>query len=307
MQDLSLPALHAFASVAKHGGFRRAAGELGMSPSALSHAVSTIEKRLGTRLINRTTRSVAVTDAGRRLLERLGPALDELDAALDEATDEHGEPAGTLRLNASPFAVCTVLGPRLPAFMTRFPAVRVEVTVDDDGRDVVGRGFDATVRVGRWMEGDMIALPIGPAPRRALVAAPSYLQAHPAPRHPDDLATHVCLRYDNNPRGGPLRWSFKGDTPGMEPHGPLTSSDVDLMVAAALGGAGILYMAEPIVRAHIESGRLLPLLEDWWPTLASPVSVFYPSRRQTPGPLRAFLDFLRQRPDTASAAAPGNS
>ena len=290
MKDLSLPALQAFASVAGHGGFRRAASELGMSPSALSHAVATVEERLGTRLLNRTTRSVTVTDAGRQLLARLGPALQELHEALAQAADSRTELRGTVRLNASRLAVATVLGPRLPAFLAHYPQTEVEVTVDDDGRDIVGRGFDATVRLSLWMEKDMVGQPVGPRPLVAMAASPAYLAEHPAPQSPNDLADHACLCLRLGP-GAPLEWRFKGH-PSIKPHGQLMSNDLDLLVSAALGGAGIIYEAEPLMREHFQEKRLLPVLEQCWPRLSA-VSIFYPSRRQIPPPLQALIAFLR--------------
>ena len=294
MQDLSLSALQAFAAVAEHKGFRRAAADLGMSPSALSHAVGAMEARLGTRLLNRTTRSVAVTDAGTRLLERLRPALHELDSALREASDHTGAPHGTVRLNVSRLAAMTVLGPRMAEFLARYPEIRVDVTVEDAMTDIVARGFDAGVRLGEQVDRDMIAVAVGPQLRMRAVAAPSYLATHPAPSHPDELSAYACLRFRYPTSGALYRWMFEkdGNTHEVEPPGRLTSSDMELLTAAAIDGAGVLYTVEAFVQRHIETGRLVPILTDWCPAFPG-FSMFYPSRRQMPPPLRVLIDFMR--------------
>ena len=222
MQELSLSALQAFAAVAEHKGFRRAAADLGMSPSAVSHAVGAMEERLGTRLLNRTTRSVAVTDAGSRLLERLRPALDELGAALREASDHTGAPHGTVRLNVSRLAAMTVLEPRLAVFMARFPEVQVEVIVEDAMTDIVARGFDAGIRLGEKVDRDMIAVPVGPALSMRAVAAPSFLATHPAPAHPSetDGLPLPALPLSQQPGAVPMDFRAGRDHPRGRTHRP---------------------------------------------------------------------------------------
>jgi DNA-binding transcriptional LysR family regulator len=290
----TLPALGGFAAVARHRSFRRAAAELGVSPSALSHSMRLLEEKLGTRLLHRSTRSVAPTEAGERLLARLDPALSEIAAALGEAAAGASEPHGTVRLTVPRLAVPLVLAPRLAAFARAYPAVHLEVTVEDGTSDVVAGRFDAGIRLGERLEQDMVAVPVTGPVRMAAAASPEYLASHPAPASPEDLRAHACLRY-RYPRSGVLyAWEFERDGRALEVevNGPLTTGDQDLLVRAALAGAGVVYTVEAYIAEHLASGRLVRLLDDWCPPFPG-LFLYWPSRRQVPAALRALSQALR--------------
>jgi DNA-binding transcriptional LysR family regulator len=288
-----LSQLVVLAAVARNGGFRGAAKELGIAPSAISHAVSALESRLGVRLLARTTRSVAPTEAGAQLLERLGPALSEIDLALEAAIGSRDEPAGNLRLTVPRTAAHTVLEPKLGAFAAAFPEIVLDVVIEDRFTDVVEGGFDAGVRLGESLQRDMIAVRIGPPIRFAAVAAPSYFASRPRPVTPQDLAGHRCLRL-RFASGVIYRWEFEKDGVVVEPQveGPLILSVDHGIVQAAIDGAGIAFLFEDYVRDAITDGRLVRVLEDWCQPFDG-FHVYYPSRRQMRPALRAFIDFFR--------------
>jgi DNA-binding transcriptional LysR family regulator len=285
--------LRAFAAVMRQGNFTRAADELGVSPSALSQLVRNLEERLGQRLLNRTTRSVAPSHAGQALAERLLPVLDDLDGVLDVAFAAAGEVAGPLRLNVVRVAIPT-LARLLPGFLTRYPRVTVEVEARDALVDIVAEGFDAGVRLAERLEGDMIAVPFGPDLRMACVAAPDYLSRHAPPRHPRDLARHSCLVTLAPSSGNPYRWEFDkaGEDLRISVTGPLVSANAPVRLAAAEAGLGVGYFFEDEVREALAAGRLIRLLDDWTPAFPG-AHLYYPSRRHPPPPLRAFVDFLQ--------------
>jgi DNA-binding transcriptional LysR family regulator len=289
--------LAAFVAVARSGGFRDGARATGTSASGLSEAVRRLEARLGVRLLHRTTRSVAPTEAGQRLLERLGPALTELEAALDVVNSFRDRPVGTLRLNVPAMAVRLVLPAIVPGFLTAYPEIRLEVTADDSFVDVLAAGCDAGIRYDERLEQDMIAVPIGPRFQRfATAAAAAYLDRRGRPEHPRDLLGHACLR-GRFTSGAMPPWEFErnGEVVQVDPTGPLIvgiGGAVDLAVEAAIAGIGIVYLFEDWLRPHLGSGALVPVLEPWWLGFPGPF-LYYPGRRLVPAPLRAFLDFIK--------------
>lgn len=290
-----LSALQLFATLARHLNFRRAAGELGMSPPALSERVRDLEDRLGVRLFNRTTRSVALTEAGRQLLERVAPSLSEIGAALSELGGAAGSLAGTLRINGPTPAVQLRLAPLVVEFMARHPDVRIEVIIEEAFVDVVAGGFDAGVRYGESLDQDMIAVSLGAPQRYRLVGSPDYFARHGKPQTPADLASHRCFSH-LFPRGNTLRWEFEKDGRILQftTDSQLLTNDGTTRLAAVRAGLGLTVTFEEYLQADIEAGRLVPVLEDWCPYFPGPF-LYYPSRRLMPGALRAFVDFVREK------------
>ncbi|KGB93041.1 MULTISPECIES: LysR family transcriptional regulator [Burkholderia] len=290
--------LNAFMAVARAGGFRDAARMTGLSASGLSEAVRRLEARLGVRLLHRTTRSVVPTEAGERLLARLGPALTEVAAALDDIDEFRNRPAGTLKLNVPVSASRLVLPAIVPRFLDAYPDIRLEVIADENFVDVLAAGCDAGIRYDERLEQDMIAVPIGPRIQRfATAAAPGYLARHGRPRHPRDLLDHRCLR-GRFASGAMPPWEYErdGEVVRVEPAvGPLLvqiGGATELLVDAAIAGTGILYLFEDWVRPHFDSGALEPVLEPWWRPFSGPF-LYYPGRRLVPPALRAFIDFIK--------------
>ena len=294
MQRAAVSDLSAFVAVATHRSFSRAAAELGLSPSALSHTVRSLEERLDLRLLNRTTRSVAPTEAGERLLERLRPALRDIDDALEDANAFRAKPAGRLRLNVPRSAALLLLAPVMTRFIKAYPQMRLEITAEDRLVDIVAGGYDAGVRFGESVERDMVAVRIGPDLRMAVVGSAAYFRRHPKPVKPRDLHGHACIRF-RLPSGGIYRWEFekKGEVLEVEVDGPLTLSDQQVMLQAALDGAGLAIVLEPHARAHLKARQLVRVLADWCPPFPG-YFLYYPSRRQVPAGLRAFIDMMRQ-------------
>jgi len=288
-----LSQLAVLAAVARNRGFRDAAKELGIAPSAVSHAVSALEAALGVRLLARSTRSVAPTEAGAQLLERLRPALSEIDLALEAVVASRDEPAGNLRLTVPRTAAHTVLAPKLGAFAAAFPEIVLEIVIEDRFSDVVEGGFDAGIRLGESLQRDMIAVRIGPSMRGAAVAAPSYFENRPRPQRPQDLSAHRCIRFRFS-SGVIYRWEFEKEGVAIEPpvEGPLILGEDHLIAQAAIDGAGIAFVFEDYVRDALADGRLVRVLEDWCPPFDG-FHIYYPSRRQMRPALRAFIDFFR--------------
>ncbi|QOK92203.1 LysR family transcriptional regulator [Ralstonia pseudosolanacearum] len=295
--NIDLNDLNAFVAVAGAGGFRDAARAIGVSASGLSEAVRRIEAQLGVRLLHRTTRSVAPTEAGRSLLSRLAPALTEVEAALDTVNGFRDKPAGTLKLNVPVSAARLVLPTLVSPFLAAYPDIRIEVVVEEGLVDVLAAGCDAGIRYGERLEQDMIAVPIGPRFQRlAVAAAPAYLALKGFPEHPRDLVAHACLR-GRFPSGTMPLWEFEcGDELiQVDPTGPLIvliGGGVDLLIDAALAGTGIIYLFEDWLRPHLDSGALKPILEPWWQRFPGPF-LYYPGRRLMPAPLKAFVDFIK--------------
>lgn len=300
--NVDLGDLNAFVTVARAGGFREAARLGAVSASGLSEAVRRLEQRLGVRLLNRSTRSVVPTEAGRSLLERLAPALSEVATALDVVNGFRDRPTGTLRLNVPMAASRLVLPAIVPAFLAAYPDIVLDVITEDSFVDVLAAGCDAGIRYEERLEQDMIAVPIGPRVQRfAAAAAPAYLEHRGRPQHPDELTSHACLS-GHFGGGTPLPWTFErdGEVVTIAPRGPLTvrlGGAADLAVDAAVAGTGIVCLFEDWLRPHFTSGALEPVLEPWWPRFSGPF-LYYPGRRLVPAPLRAFIDFIRAGAET---------
>ena len=294
---IDLGDLNAFVAVARAGGFREGARASGSSASGLSEAVRRLESQLGVRLLHRTTRSVVPTEAGERLLERLSPALTEVEAALDVVNGFRDTPAGTLRLNVPVVAARLVLPAIVPAFLAAYPQIRLEVIAEDSFVDLLAAGCDAGIRYDERLEQDMIAVPIGPRVQRfATAAAPAYLDRCGRPEHPRDLLHHACLR-GRFASGTMAPWEFEreGEVVRVDPEGPLlvrVGTATDLAVDAALAGVGIINLFEDWLRPYLDSGALEPVLKSWWQRFPGPF-LYYPGRRLVPAPLRAFIDFIR--------------
>ena len=293
MTPLRLDSLDTFAAIVRCGGFRAAAIERGVSSSALSQSVNALEAALGIRLLNRTTRSVAPTEAGARLLERLDPALRDIRLALDDLDQLRESPAGTLRINAPGPAVDHVLCPLAFDFMRAYPDVKIDIVSDAAIVDIVEQGFDAGVRFGRHLAQDMIAVPIGPPLRYAIVASHAYLAQHGRPTSPQDLLAHDCVRR-RFPGGKLVAWQFekRGEVVEITPAGRLTLGSAHQELQAALAGHGIAHVFDDDARAHLADGSLVELLADWSPTLPN-WFLYYPNRRHPGAAMKAFLAHAR--------------
>lgn len=292
--------LQAFILVARAGGFREGARIGDVSASNLSEALRRLETRLGVRLLNRTTRSVALTEAGRMLLDRVAPALGEVDSALEAVNQFRSRPSGTLRLNVPVSAARLVLPTLLPAFMAAYPDISVEVTTEESFVDMVAAGCDAGIRYEERLQPDMIAVPIGPRTQRiATAAAPAYLAAHGRPTHPRELLEHDCIR-GRFASGNLPDWEFErdGEVVLIEPRGQLLvqiGGGIDLAVAASAAGAGVIHLFEDWLQPFFARGQLEPILQPWWQVFSGPY-LYYPGRHLTPAPLRAFIDFIKALP-----------
>jgi len=294
MKRAGLIELNAVVAVATHKGFRKAALELGVSASALSHAISNLETRLGVRLFNRTTRSVALSEAGERFLARVTPALGQIAEAMDDVNAFRETPSGTLRLNASEGAAQIILAPVVLAFLRRFPDMRVDIVAEGRMVDIVAEGFDAGIRSLEHVPRDMIAISCSPPVRFVVVGSPAYFTNNPPPKTPAELNQHVSIRCRLE-SGQLYNWEFqKGtDVSAFEPSGQLTLNNDHLMISAALEGAGLAWVHEPAIREHLASGRLIEVLRPW--SLEMPgLSLYYPSHRHTPAGMKAFIDMVRE-------------
>jgi len=294
MASPNLADLDAFVAVARARSFRGAASLRGVSASSLSEAMRRLEAVLGVRLLNRTTRSVTPTEAGERVLERLAPALGEIEGALDAVNGFRDSPKGTLRLNVPTIVAMKILPPIASRFLSAHPGVTLEVSANDSFIDVLAAGFDAGVRYEERIERDMIAVPIGPRVQRYVAAAaPAYITAHGAPGHPSALVDHACIRH-RFASGVSVDWEFvRGEeVVRIKPDGPLVASTMELELAGAVAGLGVICTFEEFLRPALDSGALVPVLTDWWQSFSGPF-LYYPSRRNMPAPLRAFIDFIR--------------
>jgi DNA-binding transcriptional LysR family regulator len=302
MTKPSLADLTIFAAVARHRSFRAAADELGVSRSSLSHALIGLEQQLGVRLLHRTTRSVAPTEAGARLLARLVPTLRDLDDMLAVVGDGAEGPAGTVRINALEAAARWLLRHVVPSFLQRYPRVSLDIVSEDRLIDIIAEGFDAGVRLRESVPQDMIAVPFGGDARFLAVASPGYLSRHGAPATPDDLRTHRCIR-QRLASGKPYRWQFAQGLHeiSVEVPGALTLNHNGLMVDAAVDGLGIAFVPERVARPFLHDGRLRALLEDWSPAIPG-LCLYYPGHRHVPPALRAFIDELRATDASARSA-----
>ncbi len=287
--------LRAFAAVVRHGSFTRAAAFLGVSPPALSQSVRNLEERIGVRLLNRTTRSLAATPEGARLAEMLLPILDNLEGVVATAVDGEMGPSGPLRINAARVAI-PLLSRVVPGFLASHPRITLELEISDRLVDIVRDGFDAGIRLGERLDDDMVALRLGGDLRMAVVGAPRYLETHPAPRHPMDLVNHQCLAMRSPTDGSPYRWEFERDGEQLRVgvDGPLICSDPLIRLMAARSGVGLAYMFEHQVAADLSDGSLIRVLEDWTPPYPG-CFLYYPGRRNQRPSLRAFIDFCRRQ------------
>lgn len=294
MPRSGLTELEAVLAIVRRGSFRAAAVDLGLSTTALSNAVGKIERQLGVRLFNRTTRSVSLTDAGRSFVDRVGPALETIHEAMNAARSHQETPSGTLRINAFASAALEILSPLVVAFLRRYPQVHIDLVTEGRLVDVFAEGFDLGIRTADRVPSDMIAIPLGEARRFAVVASPSYLGGRDIPRVPQDLLAHSCIRI-RLPNGALYRWHFEkeGQPVQIDVRGPITLDEATLARQAALDGVGIGFFMEPDIREDIATGRLVQVLEDWTPPLA-PLCLYYPSRRNPSAAFKAFVDLARE-------------
>lgn len=288
--------LAAFSAVAKERSFTRAAAKLGVSQSALSQTIRALEERIGLRLLTRTTRSVAPTEAGERLLQTVAPRFEEIEAQLAALTELREKPAGTVRITAGEHPAISLLQPALKRFLPDHPDINVEIIVDYGLADIVSEGYDAGVRMGEQVAKDMIAVPIGPEMRMAVVASPAYFEQHPIPQVPQDLTAHKCINMRLPTYGGLFPWGLEKDGREMKVRGEgqLVFNNLGLRLHSALDGLGIAYMPEDHVLPYVADGRLVRVLEDWCPYFPG-YHLYYPNRRHSSPALSLLVDILRYR------------
>jgi DNA-binding transcriptional LysR family regulator len=296
MPRSNLNDLQAFLAVARAGSFTKAAAKLGVSQSALSHTIRALEERLGVRLLTRTTRSVSPTEAGARLLESVGPRLDDIESELEAVSEFRDRPAGTVRISAIDFVANTILWPKLTPLLREYPDIKIEIGIDYGLVNIVAERYDAGVRRGDHVEKDMVAVRIGPPMRMAVVGSPSYLEGLSRPKTPDDLVDHRCVNLRLSTHGGLMSWPFKKGKreKRVSVEGQVTSNNTYQMLQAALDGFGLAYVPEELVRSHVEEGRLEEVLADWQPFNPG-FHLFYPSRRQHSAAFALVVDALRYR------------
>jgi DNA-binding transcriptional LysR family regulator len=288
-----LSVLSAFLAIAEDRSFTRAAKRLNVSTSGLSHAMRRLEEQIGVRLLSRTTRSVSPTEAGEQLLASLRPALTEIRGKLTEISGSQGRPVGRVRLVVPRFAAKTVLAPKLGQFVRTYPDVLLDVTTDDSHVDLVAAGYDAGIQFGEYIAQDMVAVRVSPDARAAIVAAPSYFKSRSKPESPHDLLQHRCINFRHGGEGV-YRWEFDKDDQSLavSVNGSLIVDDVDLVIQAAIDGAGLAFISEDRVIPHLKRKLLTRVLEDWCPPFPG-FFMYYPSRRQQPAALSALIDMLR--------------
>jgi DNA-binding transcriptional LysR family regulator len=293
MRGTQFAEMSAFAAIAEQKSFAKAATLLGIGRSTLSQNLRSLEERLGLRLLNRTTRSVSLTEAGARLLARVRPALDELTAAADEATDQHDMPRGLLRLVVQPPVATFMIAPLLARFMRAYPGIQLDVAVIKMPGDIVQDGFDAGIRIGEQVERDMIAMRVMGAARFLVVGSPDYLARYSAPKSPRDLRDHDCIR-NRLPNGAIFGWDFakNGRVVHAAVNGRLIVNEIELSIRAVLDGLGLAYLLRDYIAADIAAGRLVPVLEDWTPSISG-FFLYHSSRRRTTAPLQAFIAFVK--------------
>ena len=294
MHRSGLVELEAVLAVARRGSFRAAAAELGMSTSAVSNAIAGLEARLGSRLFHRNTRSVSLTEAGRRFADRITPALMEIRSASEEINAQDQSLTGTLRINASVGAAQMIFEPLVLAFMRRHPGMTVDIVTEARLVDIVAAGFDAGIRLEESVPRDMIAVPIGGDQRLVVVGAPSYFEHHPRPRVPGDLSAHACIRLRLS-HGGIYRWELErhGESVAVDVQGPLILDEMRMIAQAARAGMGLAFMSEWYVAEDLAAGRLLQVLDDWTPPFPG-MRLYYPGHRHVPAALRAFIELIRE-------------
>jgi DNA-binding transcriptional LysR family regulator len=297
MQRGHLDHLVAFVAVGRERNFTKAAATLGVSQSALSHTIRELEERLGVRLLTRTTRSVATTEAGERLLRNIGPRFDEIEAELEAVREFRTKPAGTIRITATEFAIDSLLVPKLSLLLRDYPDIKVEMIVDYGLTDIVAQHFDAGVRSGEQVAKDMIAVRIGPDMRMAVVGAPTYFNSRPEPRTPQELIGHNCINLRLPRHGNDYAWQFeKGNRElRVRVEGQLTFNGTAQLLNGALAGCGLAYVPEGLIAEHVAKRRLTRVLVDWCPPYSG-YHLFYPSRRQSSAAFALVVEALRYRP-----------
>jgi DNA-binding transcriptional LysR family regulator len=294
MHKSGLIELEAVVAIARHSSFRVAAAELGMSSTALSHAVRGLEARLGVRLFNRTTRSVSLSEAGEEFVATVAPALADIKGAMEAVNTHRDTPTGTLRINSSVGAARRILTPVVLEYVSRYPDIKVDLVTEGRLVDIVADGFDAGIRTVDNVPKDMIAVPFGQSLRYAVVGSPSYFETHPIPRKPQDLLAHICIR-SRLPSGVIYRWEFERDGAihNIDVSGPLTLDEPTLILEAARQGAGLAHLSEWSVETDVADGKLIRVLEEWTP-IRPGLCLYYPGRRHMPASLRAFIALIRE-------------
>lgn len=298
MMRADLPGLTAFIAIAEQRSFSGAARVLGVSSSALSHSMRNLEARLEMRLFNRTTRSVALTEAGEQLLKGVRPLMNDLAKVVNDVTSARISPSGSIRISASESSIRPLIRHVVPDFVARYPHIHIEFVADSKLQDIVGDGFDAGIRLFDDVPRDMIAVRFGPDLRFAAVASPEYLERHPAPQAPQDLKAHRCIRFRFT-SGGLFRWDFKhdGQSASLDVEGQITMDNVNLMIEAALAGVGVAWVPEAQVADHLQAGRLIHLLAQWSPNYSG-LCLYYPANRHPPIALRLFAQAVREWANT---------
>ena len=296
MRREDLVDLNAFVTVAEEKSFTRAAAKLGTSQSALSHTIRRLEAQLGIRLLTRTTRSVAPTEAGERLLDTLRPALDSISTKLDSLSELREKPAGTIRITASEHAIDTILWPAMEKLLLKYPDINVELSSDSGFTDIVAERFDAGVRLGEALAKDMIAVRIGPELRMVVVGSPAYFKKNPVPRTPQDLANHRCINLRMLSAGGFYAWELEknGREVRVRVDGQLAFNNVEMIIRASAAGFGLGFVMEDRIKTHLAAGRLVRVLEDWCPSFPG-YYLYYPSRRQPSAAFAVLVEALRYR------------
>jgi len=296
MQRGNLNDLASFLAIARERSFTKAAAKLGLSQSALSHTLRDLEERLGVRLLTRTTRSVAPTEAGERLLRNLAPHFEQIEAELSALSEFRDKPSGNIRITATDYVANTILLPKLAKFLRAYPDIKIEVIIDYGLRDIVAERYDAGVREGEQVAKDMIAVPIGPESRMAVVGAPSYFRKQAVPKTPQELVGHNCINLRLPTHGGLYAWEFEKDGHELKVRveGQISVNGTYQMLNAAVGGMGLAYIPEDLAQPHINKHRLNRVLEDWCPSFAG-FHLYYPSRRQATPAFAMLVDALRHR------------
>jgi len=293
-EDLNV--LSAFLAVAEERSFTRSAKRLGVTPSAISHTIRGLEEAIGVRLLSRTTRSVAPTDAGKQLLARLLPAISDIKEALDQVSGLGNKPSGRVRLVVPRLAAMTVVAPKLGEFARNYPEVVLDVTADDRRMDIVAGGFDAGIHFGEYIEKDMIAVRVSGDHRAAIVGSPAYFRSNPKPKLPHDLLKHGCINFRHGSGGGVYRWELDKERKSLSVgvNGPLVTDDVEILIRAAVDGVGLAFVSEDYVAQLIANGRLVRVLEDWCQPFPG-FFLYYPNRRNQPAALSALINTLHLR------------
>ncbi|MGN2411818.1 LysR family transcriptional regulator [Pseudomonas syringae] len=296
MSTPKLNDLHAFLLVAREQSFTKAATKLGVTPSALSHTMRALEERMGLRLLARTTRNVAPTEAGERLMRSIGPLLDQIAAEVEVLGELRDKPSGTIRITCSDDAAEGIIRPMLAGFLAQYPDIQIEICIDYGFTNIVSERFDAGIRLGESISKDMIAVRLGPDWRLSVVGSPAYFEKHPLPLQPQDLTQHTCINIRHSPNGSCYAWEFEKDSRklNIRVNGQFTSNSMIHVLNAALDGVGLAYVPDSMAQPHIASGRLQEVLVDWSPYFEG-FHLYYPNRRQASPAFSAFVEAVRYR------------